>query len=322
MSNRILFDTNIWNYLADHSSVPTLKRAMHVGATIILVAPSTLYEALRVQNTETRSRRAAMITDQAWTRLMPEAYSESQELLGEIRRLRPQWLKRKGNRAALQRLRHDWGRTKAGFWQRVRSNPDQEAKYIAQLSNHDLEIMRTHAYAQRKQMITSDWDATTPLNDVVAMLKEGREGYDGNKIQAWRMSGWSSTTHALKSAGHPYPEWLVADVDFDTLIHDKASWLRFWFYEVEASRMPRFWLRWAFEYYQLFYRVSDGTPGDAQLATYLLDADVVISADKNFLRITDVIRPYSEFPIASTKLVAAETKGIMETLDFIQTKRR
>jgi hypothetical protein len=162
-NKRILFDTNVWNYLADYSSVRVLRRATQVGGNKILVAPSTLYEALRVPNAEARFRRAALMTDRAWTRLMPEAYSESQELLREIKRLRPQWLKSGGNRGAVQRLRHDWGRTNAGFWARVRSNPDQEAKYIAQLDNDDLEVARRHAYAQRGLIVKSDWDPATPL---------------------------------------------------------------------------------------------------------------------------------------------------------------
>lgn len=73
--------------------------------------------------------------------------------------------------------------------------------------------------------------------------------------------------------------------------------------------MPRFWLRWAFEHLRLFHKVTDGTPGDAQLATYLLEADVVVSADKNFLRITDAVRPYARFSMAKTKRVAAEKRG-------------
>ena len=134
------------------------------------------------------------------------------------------------------------------------------------------------------------------------------------------MSGWSSTTNAFTKASHPYVEWLAADVNFDALIWDKASWLRFWFYDIESSQMPRFWLRWAFEHCQLFHKVTEGTAGDAQLATYLPDADVVVSADKNFLRITDIVRPYAESSIARTKLVAADRNGVMETLEFLQTR--
>jgi hypothetical protein len=155
---------------------------------------------------------------------------------------------------------------------------------------------------------------------VAAVLLDRPEGYDGEKIQAWRVNGWSSTTNALQAINHPYVQWLAAEVDFDTLIRAKASWLRFWFHEIESRRMPRFWLRWAFEHCQAFQRVTDGTPGDAQLATYLLDADVVVSADKNFLRITDAVRPYAEGSIATTKRVAADKKGVTETLDFLQMR--
>jgi hypothetical protein len=72
------------------------------------------------------------------------------------------------------------------------------------------------------------------------------------------------------------------------------------------------------EHLQLFHKVTDGTPADAQLATYLLEADVVVSADKNFLRITDAVRPYAQFSIAKTKLVAGGESGATETLGFLQ----
>ena len=133
------------------------------------------------------------------------------------------------------------------------------------------------------------------------------------------MNGWTSTTNAIGRANHPYVQWLAADVNFEPLIRDQASWLRFWFYEIECSQMPRFCLRWAFEHLQLFQKVTDGTPGDAQLATYLLEADVVVSADKNFLRTTDAVRPYAQISEANTKLVAANKKGVTETLEFLQT---
>jgi hypothetical protein len=84
--------------------------------------------------------------------------------------------------------------------------------------------------------------------------------------------------------------------------------------------MPRFWLRWAFEHLQLFHKVTDGTPGDAQLATYLVEGDIVVSADKNFLRIAEAVRPYAEVPIAKTKRVSADKNGVVETLEFLQAK--
>jgi hypothetical protein len=100
MTNRILLDTNVWNYLAEFSSAAAIRRNAKVGAAKVVVAPSTLYEALRFNHPEVRARRAELITDTAWTRLMPEAYSEAHELLNEIRRLRPRCERLSGEAAA------------------------------------------------------------------------------------------------------------------------------------------------------------------------------------------------------------------------------
>jgi hypothetical protein len=318
---RFLFDTNIWGYLAKHVSARDLKRAARIGNAKILVAPSTLYESLRVKDSATRALLAAFITDPAWTHLKPEAYSESQELLAEIMRLRPHWLLANGNRGNVQRLKHDWGHTKAGFWSRVRNNPDSEAHFIAELGDSDLNAAREHANARRKSMVGSKWDITTPLTDVSAALKYRAPGYDGSKIEAWRAEGWYSTSHALRTLNHPYVEWLSSDVNIKALKADRSSWLKFWFYEVTTSRMPRFWLRWAFEYLQMFQKVTSGTPGDAQLATYLLEADLVISADKNIIRNVEAVRPYAPCSIAKSQLVRADVDGAKATLNLLHTNQ-
>jgi hypothetical protein len=133
---RVLLDTNIWNYFAIHSSANALRTAAEFGQVSVIVAPSTLYEALRVKSTEDRAARANLITDPRWTRLMLEAFSESQELLAEVRRCHPEWLTKKNDqqftrdRQFTQMLRHDWRRTKSGFWNRVRRNPDLEANEL------------------------------------------------------------------------------------------------------------------------------------------------------------------------------------------------
>ena len=113
---RVLLDINIWNYFALHSSAKALRTAAECGGVSVIVAPSMLYEALRVKSTEDRAARAKLITGPRWTRLMPEAFSESWELMAEVRRCHPEWLTEKGDRQFTQMLRHDWRRTKSGFW--------------------------------------------------------------------------------------------------------------------------------------------------------------------------------------------------------------
>jgi hypothetical protein len=157
------------------------------------------------------------------------------------------------------------------------------------------------------------------LNDVYATLPEPLDGWSGEPVEAWRVDGWSSVTNALETAGHPYVEWLKSDVDFNTVESQPASWLRFWLHDVQAQAMPRFWLRWAFELLQRFRKVTGGTPCDTQLATYLPQADFVVSADKAFLQILDMCRPTAPCRLPTSVLIPAGETGVEALLSKLST---
>jgi len=217
---------------------------------------------------------------------MPEAYSE--------------WLAKKGDRhythdrQFTQMLRHDWRRTKRGFWNRVRQNPDLEAKRIAELGGERLEKARAEAREARRVMEGSSWNwQEIPLNEVRAGLDPRPPGYNGAPVHPWRITAWEGMNTALSIPKHAYRQWLDGELDVWAAMRDRAAWLRFWFDEVREERMPRLWLRWAFQYMQMFLKVTAGTPGDAHLGTYLPEADFVVSADRNFIRMADMLRPYS-----------------------------
>jgi hypothetical protein len=72
-----------------------------------------------------------------------------------------------------------------------------------------------------------------------------------------------------------------------------AGWVSFWFYDVDLHAVPRCWLRWAFEYLQAFRKVTAGTPCDTQLATYLPEADIVLSTDGGFVDRIEECRKYA-----------------------------
>ena len=94
-----------------------------------------------------------------------------------MRRYHPEWLSEKGDRQFTrsrqftQMLRHDWRRTKSGFWNRVRRNPDLEAKRIAELGGETLDKARAESKEARKLMEDSSWNwQETPLNEIRASL--------------------------------------------------------------------------------------------------------------------------------------------------------
>ena len=90
---RVLLDRNAWSYVADAGAGPELLRTAIRGRIEIQVAPTVVFETLAIGNQELRNRHILLLTHPAWRHLMPDAYSECMELLGEIKRHRPEWLR-------------------------------------------------------------------------------------------------------------------------------------------------------------------------------------------------------------------------------------
>jgi len=242
---------------------------------------------------------------------MPEAYSETRELLAEIRRLRPDWLRKRAERRDFMRLQHDWSKKKYGFWDRVRYAPDLEAQNLGLLGDSSiLEAARSQATDMRKEVTEQNWQSPPPLKCVKSKFAASIEGWRGDEVEPWRVDGWSTTTRMLNSTAHAYYQWLHGEVDLQRVLGDRSGWLIFWLYEIDATAMPRFWLRWAFEFLQRFRKVSPGTPGDSQLATYLPEADILVSADRILLWVLATSRSAAPCVIPSSMQISAGKSGI------------
>ena len=251
----------------------------------MLVAPSTLYKSLKVRDTKERTARAKLITDPTWTRLCRKPTSECSKNSWP----RCEGVIRNGSqRKAIASWRKDFctiGDGPSPASGTTCDDPDREAAQIAELPGEDLEIARAHANAQRKLMENSGNSGrklATPLNNVKSVLHVWPPGYSGAAVHPWRINAWSSMSQALSIPTHPYREWLAADLNVMAALRDGGTWLRFWFDEVREDRMPRFWLRWAFEHLQMFAAVTLGTPGDAQLGTYLPEAEFFLVCGQEF----------------------------------------
>jgi hypothetical protein len=248
---------------------------------------------------------------------MPEAYSETQEIQHEIRRVRPEWLRASPNVVLHRRLAHDWRRSSGGFWDRVRKDTDGEIERIS-----DAPMMER----ARRQALMLREDAnrlppslpSAPLTKNLASFSQPAPGWDGAGFELWRMDGYNCLRTAIAQERHAYVDWLDGEIDLDFMMFQDASLVQFWSRDVQLLLMPRHWLRSAFEFLQRFHRVTDGTPGDCQLGTYLVDADLLLSADKNLVRIAERCRKEAPFAMARSHIVPAGHQSIEATLELLQ----
>ncbi len=319
----VLLDTNVWRYIVDCNAQAALTRAARSARVQILVAPAVAYECMHILDRDLRSRVVELITRTCWRRAMPEAFSECEELKSEIRALRPEWVRDVQDLEIYKRLRFDWKRREGGFWTRARQSLERESENVRVLQAETMERARKSAYAAREDLLRQSFStAKLPLQSMLGAPRESIPGWEGKPVEYWRMPALISTQTVLRDPDPAYSQWLSGDNNIDFMLSDPESFNRFWLYDVRTSALPRFWLRAAFELLQGEHRVTDGTPGDAQLATYLVDADVVVSADKNFIRFVERCRDEGPFRIAEPVKVAGGTEGVRELLELMEKRFR
>lgn len=258
---------------------------------------------------------------------MPEAFSEAEELKAEIRRLRPEWLLSRPRLAEFNRYRYDWLRKTGGFWSRARYDADREATHVSCLDGGTLEKARDWAYCARQGTVgLNQRNADVPLNELLAKPAQAEPGWDGDSVEYWRWASlypFRALLHDFVrgSTSHAYAQWLGYEVDWVAMYSDSASLNRFWLYDVRAAVLRRFWIRSAFEFLQQWHKVSNGTPCDSQLSTYLVESDFVVSADKNFIRFVERCRKEAPFPIARPYCLSSGKAGIADFLKHLESKR-
>nr|WP_281719644.1 hypothetical protein [Nitrosomonas nitrosa] len=328
-SPRVMLDTNVWNYLAAHANAEALVTAARSGDVSIVVAPAVVYESMAVTDEATLHARAHLLTHKAWKRVMPEAYGEAQEVLREARRLRPEWLLEHPPRSEFKRLYRDWRDEDGGFWSRVRRFPLLASETIRDTQQEMLNRAREETKDARKHQVESTYPVwSAPLGKYWADIPRipGGSWEDTISVAAWRADAyefWSRHIAALRGQPTPvdaaggYIDWLSAELDFEKLKSDTASWYNFWLFEVDETAMPRRWLRWAAGLLQQFSGWSRGTPGDNQLSTYMIDADVFVTADTGLHRIVEKMHAETPFSLARPILVSANKSGCRETLELV-----
>ncbi len=313
---RILLDSNVWRYIVDANAVGIIQRASRKSRNTLVVAPAVLFEAARTSNKSLRDILLEALARRSWKRLMPEAYSEAEELKNEIKRLRPEWLRPTPDLVLFRRLRHDWARARGGVWDRMRADAEPLQRIEAEM----IQRTRDQAYALREdaaKALPPKWRSAS-MTKTMASFPFPVPGWNGQPVEMWRVDALNVFRAAMTLPHYATFDWLTGEVDLALMLFQSESLVKFWMHDVDLQRMPRYWLRWGFEFLQRMQRVTDGTPVDAQLGTYLIEADLMLSADKIMVLIAERCREDAPFRIAESKVVPGGTAAVASVLRAIE----
>ena len=250
---------------------------------------------------------------------MPEAFSECNEILTEVRRLHPNWLASNTDLSEYQQNVRDWTRVVAsgnslrglGFWSRVRERPDWMAKAVR---GDRLEAART---GSKSAQVLGKPRSSGPMR-LEGLLARLPEQPPGTEVEAWRWPALVSFASHVQEDGNPYRDWLIPWFKIDPREMGSDPWTLFWIYQCDVLGVPRQWLRWAFAYCQTYVKWTPVTPGDEQLASYLLDCRHVVSADKAFVRLVGEIGGQSPFSMPTAHLIRGGVHGAADLIDLVR----
>lgn len=296
---RVIFDTNIWSEIGRRDSRQLIERLSDDRGWTILTPPAVLLEVLRTTDDVALRSIIEALSSKQWVRLKTEADQESQEFVAEARRLRPNWVRDLPQPGKLAHYRNYWQKT---VWRQARSDPiaARAATHVVHDPANQL-AYEVHKYNRDARLATGqdvsdlrsirvepeDWSAT----DRVAGWTKGQ------RIEWWRVQArdtfWrelrSASTVRMSGRNSTYTDWTEPYLRVSSVLRNAEDFTRFWFDEVDEVSAIRSWLRWAVQTAQMMGQVTPSSPRDEQLAAYLPDCDIFVSADRRLTRALAIV---------------------------------
>lgn len=317
---KVLLDTNIWRYIADADVFSTLESIASDNGIELVVAPALVYEVINLRDDSLRKKILKMIGSPSLVRLMPEAYLEAKDIKTVIEKYRQDWLIKDPDFSEINSLIDDWKSIEHGFWSRMANdisppvtNESQRGELEHQLAKKESKEIRNRMI-DKKAMLPKDLD----LKNIYFPLPLGQQSFEGEAVEYWRVPSLYQFQAEFKVYASPYREWLDSLIDVSKVKAQSESLTELWYYQVSGYELPRQWLRGAFEYLQSFHKVTSGNPIDTQLSSHLIDVDVVMSADRNFIRFISQCRKDAPFFIAQEYLISGGADAVDEVFNYLR----
>jgi hypothetical protein len=312
---RVLLDSNVWRYIADNSAGEEIQKGAADSGVEIVVVPALVFETGELMDTPVRKDILQLLSHPAWTRLMPESFLEAEEIKACIKRFRPEWIITYPDTSEVDTLKLDWMRSEDGFWSRAgadialpATNESMRAK-----AEHCLAVAESKEIRKRVH-IRGDQLPTVSFRHVDGIPPSAVSGCFGTPVEYWRIPSLHCIQQELQVYASPYREWIDYEINVDAILASPDAFTRLWYYQISDTDAPRQWLRGCFEYLQMYHKVTHGNPVDSQLSSHLVDVDVVVSADRNFIKFVEKAKADAPFAVANPRLVRSGADGVKDML--------
>jgi hypothetical protein len=311
---KVLLDTNVWRYVFDSGRGPSLYSESKRSGFQVTICPAVVLETLRIGDNSLRKKLIEFQTRRCWMRLMPDAFLECEEIKAEIRNKHPEWVLKTPNDNVYRKLKRSWTKSGSSWWEQVRNNLDSTAGKLRSRDDPILNVVRQQHREWRnsgiegKKSIAGNW-----LPSVKGSIDVSGETIETDGWRVYASTIWANMLHGHVTAR----EWFGCHIDIDRMIYANFdNFTNFWLHEVAAEDVPRAWLRAAIFAMQGDRKVTDGNPLDQTIGVHLVDVDLVVSADRNFVSMIKRCHDEAPFKTADAFLISGGEIGIDELFEL------
>lgn len=283
----LYFDSSVYGFIDACGEAKAVRRWLRAERHRLIASDeANIGEALRVPDPAARARRVVTILRTgAQPSPRPVDLADAEELLGELMRARPAWVKIYPSlRSKSEYMRH----RRRTVWEELRADP----WYMPPASTEIMPALESvigdnlRAQKARRQAVLQGASMNFVARnrpDLTAVMNRYPE--IERYIRYQLCADWWSLFENPTSASAEL-DWLAPHLDFDEMFRDpQGPWLDFWFRELDPDRMPNSVAGVLVEKYQEKYTITAGNTIDRIHGPYLQLADRVVTADRDFYRI-------------------------------------
>jgi hypothetical protein len=291
---RLYLDTNIYSFVAEAGQQAQLGSWLTANGHQVILSDVLCAEALAIQDEPMRMERLEFWAELPAVTAGCLGELQAREVVSEVRRLRPGWLRvPSGDQSqALEMLA-----ARREGWRLLRDDP--ESGLAATGNYREAEEGGIQGAMRGQQVFREDALQQRTTTDEL-LLGEARLrtrpldfADDMDFCRTESLYVWFQALYQHKSTLEEYSVYAEPFVDLSSV--DEAQFTDFWLDGVSLDRTPRGWATSLATFAQLNSRIVHGNSGDARHGGHVLDADVMITADRGFS--------------AALELVAAKVPG-------------
>ncbi|WP_139177057.1 hypothetical protein [Geodermatophilus siccatus] len=316
---RLLLDTNVWSMLGRIDGGPAFYAAMAEAGVEVVLAPSILLELARSGNVVASGRDVRAMLAGPRRALPTEAELACHDVITQVRRLHPGWLRPDPDVARWKQLHRYWT---VELWHETRQNWPAVVKQVRTLPTADADAVyavqrENHKVARDAGETSADWYSPAPTSP--GWLRDLWPPEPG--LAAWRSEGHGIFSLALAEAVQgnlgngtlrTLADWLETHID-PRRITDRA-WAQFWISEIEAADVPHHWLANTAQRQQVLAKVTSSSPRDAQHASYLVQCDLFLTGDRRFAACLQDMAGSAPFDFAEVVQVPGDASNLIAEL--------